>query len=39
MSAAPACGPGNGFLVGNPDHHAITGQPRYQACIQRGKDI
>lgn len=35
----PALWTGNGFLVGEPyDHHAITGQPRYQACIQRGKD-
>lgn len=35
----PASWTGNGFLVGEPyDHHAITGQPRFQACIKRGKD-
>ena len=33
----PACSRGNGFLVGEPwDHHAITGRPRYQACLFYG---
>ena len=30
----PACYRDHGFLVGEPwDHHALTGAPRYQACI------
>ena len=32
----PALWTGNGFLVGEPyDHHAITGQPRFQACMKK----
>jgi hypothetical protein len=35
----PALWTGNGFLVGEPyDHHAITGQPRFQAFLKRGND-
>lgn len=34
----PVLWTGNGFLVGEPyDHHAITGQPRYQAFFKRGE--
>lgn len=33
----PAAYRPGGFLVGEPwDHHAITGAPRYQACIHKG---
>lgn len=33
----PAMMAGGGFLVGEPwDHHATTGEPRYQAFRQRG---
>lgn len=32
----PALWTGSGFLVGEPyDHHAITGQPRFQACMKK----
>ena len=35
----PASWTDKGFLVGEPDdHHAITGQPRYQAFLKRGND-
>ena len=33
----PAAFGAGGFLVGEPwDHHALTGRPRYQACIHNG---
>lgn len=33
----PAARRGSAFLVGEAsDHHAGTGQPRFQACCQRG---
>lgn len=32
----PACMIGGGFLVGEPgDHHALSGQPRFEAHIKR----
>lgn len=35
----PACQMGGGFLLGEPmDHSASTGQPRFSAYLQRGKE-
>lgn len=33
----PAAYTATGFLLGEPfDHHALTGKPRYTACIKKG---